>query len=290
MSDTNTLTLEEFEVLEEAVMETAQGRAFLKEHARRNRVVGSDVFLRAVGEIREAMTWQKSEGHLHILKGELQEMRASIHKTRREIAAIKPEDGGNDRIMAATGELGAIVTATERATTEILGVAERLQEIGAKLREGGADAAACDEIHTCATNIFLACSFQDITGQRTTKVVNVLRYIEQRVNTMIDIWGIEGANLSEAGAESADLLEGPQLDGHGVSQHAVDRMLNGEFGMANGATEDADTANAPSALDEAVNVGHTQESDKAETRTLNGPQSEGESSELDQNNINSIFN
>ncbi len=88
MSYTNTLTPEEFEALEERVMETARGRAFLKEHARRNRVVGSDVFLRAVGEIREAMTRQKSEGHLDILKGELQEMRASILKTRQEIAAI----------------------------------------------------------------------------------------------------------------------------------------------------------------------------------------------------------
>ena len=296
MSDTNTLTPEEFEALEEAVMETARGRAFLKEYARRNRVVGSDVFLRAVGEIREAMTRQKSEGSRDILKAELEEMRTSILKTRQEIAAIKPEDGGNNRIMAATGELGAIVTATERATTEILGAAERLQEIGAKLREGGADAAACDEIDTYATNIFLACSFQDITGQRTTKVINVLRYIEQRVNAMIDIWGIEGAKPSEVRAESmekrpdADLVEGPQLEGNGVSQDDVDRMLDGEFGMAMGAAEDADTPDAPSALDEAVTVADEQGSEKGEAPTMNGQQIEDESSEMDQNNIDSLFN
>ena len=87
------------------------------------------------------MTRQKSEGSFDILKADLEEMRTLILKTRQEIVAIKPEDAGNNRIMAATGELDAIVTATERATTEILGATERLQEIGAKLREGGTDAA-----------------------------------------------------------------------------------------------------------------------------------------------------
>ena len=293
MNDINTLIPEEFEALEEAVMETARGRAFLKEHARRNRVVGSDVFLRAVGEIREVMTRQRPEGSLDILQAELEEMRTSILRTRQEITEIKPEDASNDRIMAATGELDAIVTATERATTEILGAAERLQEIGAKLREGGADAAACDEINTYVTNIFLACSFQDITGQRITKVINVLRYIEQRVNAMIEIWGVEGAKPSRANAESmekrpdADLLKGPQLDGAGIGQDYVDRILDSEFGKV---AEDAEAPDAPSAIDEAVKVGHTQESEKAETRTMSGPQSEDESSELDQNNIGSLFN
>ena len=293
MNDTNTLTPEKFEALEEAVMETARGRAFLKEYARRNRVVGSDVFLRAVGEIREAMTRQKSEGSFDILRTDLEEMRTSIVKTRQEIAAIGPEDSGNDRILAAMGELGAIVTATERATTEILGAAERLREIGAKLREGGTDAAACDEIDTHVTNIFLACSFQDITGQRTSKVVDVLLYLERRVNAMIEIWGVEGAKPSRANAESmdkrpdADLLQGPNLEGAGVSQDDVDRMLDSELGKV---AEDGDAPDAPSAIDEAVKVGHAQESEKAETPTMNGPQSEDESSELDQNNIGSLFN
>jgi chemotaxis regulatin CheY-phosphate phosphatase CheZ len=277
MSDTNTLTPIEFEALEEAVMETARGRAFLKEYARRSRVVGSDVFLRAVGEIREAMARQKSEGSLDILKAELEEMRTSILKTRQEIVAIKPEDAGNNRIMAATGELDAIVTATERATTEILGAAERLQAIGTKLCEGGADAAACDEIHACATNIFLACSFQDITGQRTTKVINLLRYIEQRVNSMIDIWGIEGAKPSEIRSGSmekrpdADLVEGPQLEGNGVSQDDVDQMLDDESGMALGAADKQGLENG-------------------ETPTMNGQQGEDESSELGPDNIDSLFN
>ncbi len=204
------------------------------------------------------MTGQKSEDRLDILKGELEEMRASILKALQEIGAMKPEDAANNRILAATAELGAIVTATERATNSILGAAEGLQEAGDKLREGGADADACDEIDTHATNIFLACSFQDITGQQTTKVIDVLRYIEQRVNAMIENWGVEGAIPSKANFESmdkrpdADLLRGPQLEGAGVSQEDVDRILDSDFGKAPAPAVDADSPDAPSAVEEAV--------------------------------------
>ncbi len=200
--------------------------------------------MRGFGEIRKAMTRQKSDGRLDILKGELEEMRASILKALQEIAAIRPEGADNNRIMAATAELDAIVTATERATNNILGAAEGLQEIGAKLREGGADADACDEIDTHVTSIFLACSFQDITGQQTTNVINVLRYLERRVKSMIEFWGVEGAKPSGVRTGSMEkwddaiLLQGPQADGKGISQNEIDRMLDGEFGKATAPAKD----------------------------------------------------
>ncbi len=214
--------------------------------------------MRGFGEIRKAMTRQKSEDRLDNLRGELEEMRASILETLQGIAAIKPEDAGNNRIMAATAELDAIVTATERATNSILGAAEGLQEIGAKLREGGADADACDEIDTHATNIFLACSFQDITGQQTNKVINLLRYLEQRVKSMIEFWGEEGAKPSGVRTgpmekwSDANLLHGPQLEGSGVSQDEIDRILDDRFGKAMAPAKDADAPDAPSTVEEAV--------------------------------------
>ena len=216
------------------------------------------------------MTRQKSEDRLDILKGELEEMRTSILKALQEIAAIKSEDADNNRIMAATAELDAIVTATERATNNILGAAEGLQEIGAKLREGGADADACDEIDTHVTDIFLACSFQDITGQQTTKVINVLRYLERRIKSVIDIWGVEGAKPSGVRTGSmeqwddATLLLGPQLEGNGVSQDEIDRMLDGEFGKAMAPVKDADEPDAPSTVEEAVKAGEGQASEEAD--------------------------
>ncbi|MBV1934743.1 MAG: protein phosphatase CheZ [Parvibaculaceae bacterium] len=227
----------EFNAIKEAVLDTPRGRWFLEEYARRNRNADTNQLLEAITSLGDSVgTADPANAHLDVLRRELQEMSASIQQTRFEISAIKPQNDDDNRIMAATEELDAIVTATERATSDILSATERLQDIGEKLRESGVDADLCDEIDTHATGIFMACSFQDITGQRTTKVVNVLRYLEQRVNAMIQIWGVvEEATAAHAPdinendtRPDAHLLNGPQMDGEGVSQDDIDAMLNGE--------------------------------------------------------------
>ena len=170
--------------------------------------------------------------HVGVLRRELMEMAASIEQARREVAALRPPDGSGDKILSATNELDAIVISTERASFEILNAAERLMDLAGKLRASGADPAMCGEIDTQVNDIFTACSFQDLTGQRTSKVVNALRYIEQRVMAMISIWGedgLAGIVVKEEQTDSrpdAHLLNGPQLDGHGVSQADVDSMFD----------------------------------------------------------------
>ncbi len=174
------------------------------------------------------------ETSLDVLRRELQEMSAIIMQAKREIAALKPEQSASSssRIMTATEELDAIVTATERATNEILAKAEYLTEAAPQVGalEGGGDLASA--IEAAAMDILMACSFQDITGQRITKVVNVLRYLETRINSMVQIWGnedlsavapIEGGPAD--GRPDADLLNGPQLEGKGVSQVDIDALF-----------------------------------------------------------------
>lgn len=170
--------------------------------------------------------------HVGVLRRELMEMAASIEQARREVAALRPADGGGDKILSATNELDAIVISTERASFEILNAAERLMDLAGKLRAAGADPGLCGEIDDEVNNIFTACSFQDLTGQRTSKVVNALRYIEQRVIAMINIWGEDGLAGMAVPEENTDkrpdahLLNGPQLDGLGVSQADVDSMFD----------------------------------------------------------------
>ncbi|HSK39770.1 MAG TPA: hypothetical protein VK943_08375 [Arenibaculum sp.] len=245
---------DEFLRMEEAISSTAQGRAFLRMRDRRTRLLATDEwrrlgeeFGRQLDRLSAVEPRQAADGassgdaaHLRILRQELHEMSAYIQQTRNEIAALRPDDAGTNRIMAATGELDAVVTATERATTEILNAAERVQDQTAKLHRlvsGNAEALErVDAIEAQCIEIMTACSFQDITGQRTTKVVNTLRYIEQRVNTMIEIWGIGAAAASSADARSshrkpgddrpdAHLLNGPAL-GDGIDQAAVDEMFD----------------------------------------------------------------
>ncbi len=97
----------------------------------------------------------------------------------------------------------AIVQATEKATSDILACAERIQEMAWTLREQGVESEVCDLLDANATEVYTACSFQDITGQRTRKVIGVLRYLEDRINAMIGIWGLDGAMAAEAAEQPA---------------------------------------------------------------------------------------
>jgi chemotaxis regulatin CheY-phosphate phosphatase CheZ len=230
------LTEDEFEHIEDTVARTAKGRAFLRRYAQRAQGgVADDV--RIMLDQMRALLSQNSQvsgnsSHIEVLRRELLEMAGSIEKARREVAALQPPDAGNDRILSATSELDAIVTSTERASFDILNSAERLMDLGSKLRRSGADPEVCSEIESEVSNIFTACSFQDLTGQRTSKVINALRYIEQRVNAMIAIWGVEGVkpndDVPNAFADKrpdAHLLNGPALEGQGVSQSDVDALF-----------------------------------------------------------------
>jgi hypothetical protein len=115
-------------------------------------------------------------------------MSKAIARTHAEIAAIKPDDATGGRFVLASGELDSIVSATESATSDILAAAERVQEAAWTLREAEADAALCDMLDERATEIYTACSFQDLTSQRIRKVIDALGFLEKRVNAMADIW------------------------------------------------------------------------------------------------------
>jgi chemotaxis regulatin CheY-phosphate phosphatase CheZ len=245
------LSEEEYLDIEEALASNARGRSFLRMRDQRARLVAMNEVRKLAREVKDsvkslgehAVEEKKDDAHIRILREELREMSAYIHQTRREIAALRPNDGGSNRIMAATGELDAIVSATERATSEILNGVERINELSLKLPKDGEVGKIAEEIQSQVTEVLTACSFQDITGQRTTKVVNTLRYLEQRVNSMIEIWGVDDSTQAppppeaEDGRPDAHLLNGPATDG-GPSQADVDAL----FERLGKATDAAPTA------------------------------------------------
>lgn len=263
-----------YQEIEAAILETPRGRWFLREYARRNQGADTDRVLKAVNELRLSLASGAGPSHVEILRRELQEMSHSIVQTRQEIAAIKPADHpGNNRIMVATEELDAIVTATERATSDILTAAERLQLLADDLTTTGADQRLCDEVTNLATHILMACSFQDITGQRTTKVVNVLRYLEQRVNAMIEIWGVDGIKqkMLETGDARPDahLISGPPRDGEGILQDDVDRLMSNQ--------------SEPPPVVQAIPL------KRQEPEPAPAAEAEGVETEIDQNEIDRLF-
>lgn len=128
------------------------------------------------------------------LKNELDLMQAAIVQTKREILSLRYDGASSDRIRSVTDELDEVVAGTEAATETILGAVETIDSNASSLSLtlSGADAGQALEIQEQVINIFEACNFQDITGQRITKVVNALRYIEERIESMQRIWGESG--------------------------------------------------------------------------------------------------
>lgn len=220
----------DYDAILTALTDTDRGRWFLQEYTKRNQKPDTQVVLEAIGRLEKAMTRERAVPNIDRIRLDIADMQEAIERTKREIANIKHEQEDGNRFIEASNELDAIVTKTESATQEILAAAEAIQETAWTLRENGADEASCDDIDARATEIFMACSFQDLTGQRTQKIVQVLQYLESRINLMISIWGIEDATATdtkfvEDTRPDAHLLNGPQMDGKGVSQNAVDEMF-----------------------------------------------------------------
>ncbi|MGC2856827.1 hypothetical protein ACM64Y_15250 [Novispirillum sp. DQ9] len=177
---------------------------------------------------------QRQKEEVDLLKMELRALAHSIQDTKREIAALRTREEETDRLLAVTSELDAVVGATEGATEGILDAAEKIDTIAHNLRSHGDDkyiASLADDIIEHVLTIFENCNFQDITGQRITKVVNTLKFVEERVDRMIEIWGsdaFEGLRNSVADGEDEDrrLLNGPQLAKAGISQDEIDKLFD----------------------------------------------------------------
>nr|WP_321456375.1 protein phosphatase CheZ [uncultured Cohaesibacter sp.] len=270
------LRQEDYLAIESAVMETARGRWFLAEYARRNRNADTDTLLTAIDKLEKTIVRERAPSSLmHQVRMDLADMASAIDRTKKEIAQIKHEDNeGSERFERATMELDAIVSQTESATGDILSAAEKIQEFAWTLREQGADNDKCDELDMEATNIYMACSFQDLTGQRIRKIVDAMRYVESRINSMIDIWGFEsdGVEVDQNHHRSHDvrpdahLLNGPALAGEGVDQGDVDMLFDNANLHEQADQDDVDALfdNAPTIDNEADDLPEEMSQDAAD--------------------------
>ncbi len=223
----------EYEAIEQAMMETSRGRWFLTQFAERNRRQDTQVLLDAISKLEATVQQPKAMGNVEKIQSDLLEMSKAIQRARSEVASLKLPDDDNNQLIGATEELDAIITTTEKATHNILHAAEDIQETLWNLREQGAGEAPCARIDTNITDIYAACSFQDITGQRTHKVVQVLHYLEARINAMISVWGIsddgegedDNTEMENSQSDTNLLRAAPRLHNSGLQQDDVDTVL-----------------------------------------------------------------
>ena len=156
---------------------------------------------------------------------ELEQLARFIQNARSEIAAVRPHDINSEDIPRATDELDAVVGATEEATGTILDACEQLEKAS-----GGLPPEAAEAITSAVTRIYEACNFQDITGQRITKVVRTLKHIEGKIDALLlafgDLKSPPSANEApSAAAGDGRLLQGPQLPDDANRQAAIDAIF-----------------------------------------------------------------
>ena len=171
------------------------------------------------------------------LKVELDLIHDAIDRTKREIATLhgKSFDGGE--MAKVNGELGAVVGGTEQATQQILEAAESIDQAASamsKVQSADQQKRLADDIQERVISIFEACNFQDLTGQRISKVMTTMKFIEQHINAMMEIWG--GVDAIKAHvpvhvdhrSEDEKLLNGPKLAGDvgHASQDDIDALFD----------------------------------------------------------------
>ena len=159
------------------------------------------------------------------LLGEVEALGRTIAAAKVEIAALQVDDIRDRDIPFATDELDAIVEHTAVATNAILESCEMLDEVATAV---SGDAAA--RLQDAVTKIYEACSFQDITGQRITKVVTTLKAIEAKVAQIISKFGVKSEAREipapvAVGSDPVELLNGPQLPSNAMDQSDIDKLL-----------------------------------------------------------------
>src|SRR5207302_1956515 len=88
---------------------------------------------------------------------------------------------------AIMAELGAVVGGTEQATQQILEATEAIDQAATALSRNTSpdqQKLLSEEIQERVVSIFEACNFQDLTGQRISKVMNTMKFIEQHISAM----------------------------------------------------------------------------------------------------------
>jgi len=199
--------------------------------------------LRAVVEPREhdaqriIDTYQAQIGEIQKLKKEIDLIQAAINDTKQEIATLHVTGFRGPEMRRVTDELDAIVGGTESATELILNAAEEIDQCASTLQalvKSEQEQNLTRDILERVVQIFESCNFQDLTGQRISKVVATLKFIENHIVKMMDIWGGMEA-LKEFTPQAmteregdAKLLNGPRLrdeTGH-VSQDDIDALFN----------------------------------------------------------------
>ena len=208
------------------------------------------------------------------MTGRVKDLALLIIDFRRDLKSkIHPEitDIATKYIPQATNQLADIIEATEEAANKIMDNLENMQEdiermekILSSLKEGkvivpeGKNEIVEVRINgqtiktisplidyiessrkkymSLISDSFVQMSFQDLTGQRIKRTMNLVSQMEEKIKTMVISFGIKlteieknpdisKKELQRAVEEKVIELTGPQKEGQGLDQSGIDELL-----------------------------------------------------------------
>lgn len=160
-----------------------------------------------------------------IIITELIQLKRAMEEAKSEITAIRDSRQNKHNISNAKDELDAILESTAQATQIILTSAEEIQKILLAPPEVK-DKQLIEQI----TKIFESCTVQDLSRQRTAKVLEILSMIEEHLEKIMFIFCLESIsegnteNQNEKHYEKENFKNGPQLIQ--PNQDAVDDLFS----------------------------------------------------------------
>jgi chemotaxis protein CheZ len=187
---------------------------------------------------REAMEKARAQiAEAQAYKSELSLIHAAVERARSGMAALGIEAQGNERTTRATRELAAIVGGTEKATQSILQAAEEIDHAAGTLSAAlktGHDKGLAHDIQDRVVQIFEACNFQDLTGQRVAHAVAAFTFVEEHVARLLEIWQsieqFQPVVFGEDREGDRRFLKGPKLPGD--QGHSTQDDIDGMFRVA----------------------------------------------------------
>lgn len=187
----------DFAAIETAVMETARGRWFLAEYARRNRSADTEMVLEAIARLESASAATTVPADLALRIDELQ----------RFVATMRGGAGngsGDDRRPAHARP----VQAAENAIAAIRRTTDKIREVAFELRETARLGIYAEALDLYCHDLTSAVGFQETSTRQLTDLAAMLGAVETRVGALVEMTRAEaGKQLVKAAPQAAKTPE-----------------------------------------------------------------------------------
>ena len=169
-----------------------------------------------------------ADGQTTAVPENIQETVDYLEGARDAIEDLKAYDFVNNRIPLAKEHLDEIINQTEQVAGSIMDAAEEINTLAAQM-----EGEQAEKLLEISTALFEASTFQDITGQRITKVERLFGHLNERMGMLAmaigDTYVAPDEDIEKdddgVAVHDDDLLHGPQLETEANSQEDIDAIL-----------------------------------------------------------------